>query len=51
MHPVPDWVDSKERGERALRGIETGCWPSWSQWIAGGVIVMMAVVGTDQACH
>jgi hypothetical protein len=51
INPVPDWVDSKERAGRALRAIETGCWPSWSQWCAGGVIVLMAVVGTDKDCH
>lgn len=51
MNPVPEWVDLDLRAERALRAIETGCWPSWSQWVAGGSIVLMAVVGTPQACH
>ncbi|GAA4059890.1 hypothetical protein [Actinomadura miaoliensis] len=51
MNPVPEWVDSRERAVRALRAIETGCWPSYSQWITGGVVVMMSVVGTDGRCH
>lgn len=51
LHPVPEWVDSAGRSERALRAIETGCWPTYSQWLAGGVIVFMAVVGTADTCH
>lgn len=51
MHPVPDWVNSEDRAVRALRAIETGCWPSYSQWLKGGTIVLLAVVGTANACH
>ncbi|TDD80871.1 hypothetical protein E1293_19735 [Actinomadura darangshiensis] len=51
LNSVPDWVSSKDRGERALRAIETGCWPSYSQWLAGGVIMFWSVIGTDQPCH
>jgi hypothetical protein len=51
LNPVPDWVSTEERGERALVAIETGCWPTWSQWLAGGTIVLWSVVGTSQACH
>ncbi|TDD33741.1 hypothetical protein E1287_18725 [Actinomadura sp. KC06] len=51
MTPVPEWVSSEDRAARALKAIETGCWPSYSQWLAGGVIVFLAVVGSDQTCH
>ncbi|WP_433465690.1 hypothetical protein [Spirillospora sp. CA-128828] len=51
LNPVPDWVSREDRGDRALRAIETGCWPSYSQWLAGGTIVLMSVVGTDRNCH
>ncbi|TMQ99169.1 hypothetical protein ETD83_18405 [Actinomadura soli] len=51
LNPVPDWVGREDRAARALRAIETCCWPSYSQWLVGGVIVFMAVVGTDGACH
>ncbi|TDB87127.1 hypothetical protein E1264_15600 [Actinomadura sp. KC216] len=51
LNPVPDWVGGEERAARALRAIETCCWPSYSQWLAGGVIVFMAVLGTDGTCH
>jgi len=51
MHPVPEWVDSRERAARALRAIETGWWPSYSQWLVGGIVVFLSVVGTDQTCH
>lgn len=51
MYPVPDWVRHDDRAERALHGIETGCWPSYSVWVAGGMLVKLAVVGTNQGCH
>lgn len=51
MNPVPEWVSSADRAERALEGIKTGCWPTYSQWLTGGVIVLLSVVGTDQRCH
>jgi hypothetical protein len=51
MTRVPEWVSSEERAVRALKAIETGCWPSYSQWLTGGTIVFLAVVGTDQTCH
>lgn len=51
LNPVPAWVDSRARAERALRAIETGCWPTYSQWLIGGVIVLWSVVGTAERCH
>jgi hypothetical protein len=51
MTPVPEWVSTEGRAVRALESIRSGYWPSWSQWVAGGTIVFMAVVGTDQSCH
>lgn len=51
MTPVPAWVDSGQRAERALRAIQTGCWPTYSQWITGGSIVLVSVVGTAEPCH
>lgn len=51
MTPVPEWVRGEGRAARALRAIETGCWPSCSQWLTGGTIVFLAVVGTDRTCH
>lgn len=51
MYPVPDWVRDDDRAERALEGIVTGCWPSYSQWVAGGMKVCMAIVGTADRCH
>jgi hypothetical protein len=51
LNPVPDWVRNDDRADRALEAIEVGEWPSYSQWLAGGVIVFMSVVGTDQTCH
>ncbi|MBX6382007.1 MAG: hypothetical protein IRZ07_03385 [Microbispora sp.] len=51
MHPVPDWVDTKARAARALQEIETGRWPTYSQWLTGGILVFLSVVGTDQTCH
>jgi hypothetical protein len=51
MNPVPEWVRVDGRAERALQAVETGCWPSYSQWLTGGVIVFMAVVGTERTCH
>ncbi|XVQ10261.1 hypothetical protein ACQP1W_48445 [Spirillospora sp. CA-255316] len=51
MNPVPEWVSSDARADRALEAIETGCWPTYSQWLLGGVIVIMSVVGTDRGCH
>jgi hypothetical protein len=51
LNPVPEWVDSKPRAERALRAIETGCWPTYSQWLVGGTIVLVSVVGTAEHCH
>ncbi|WP_433469560.1 hypothetical protein [Spirillospora sp. CA-128828] len=51
LNPVPEWVSSEDRAVRALQAIETGCWPSYSMWLAGGVIVLTAVVGTAKRCH
>lgn len=51
MHPVPDWVRNSDRAERALRDIENQDWPSWGHWLAGGVKVFLAVVGTPERCH
>ncbi|GAA2423271.1 hypothetical protein GCM10010191_39030 [Actinomadura vinacea] len=51
MNPVPDWVRNDDRAERALHGIRTCCWPTYSQWLVGGMVVFMSVVGTDQGCH
>lgn len=51
LNPVPDWVRHSDHAERALLAIETGCWPSYSQWLAGGTLVKMAVVGTPEHCH
>ncbi|MFF5259861.1 hypothetical protein ACFY4C_13010, partial [Actinomadura viridis] len=51
LNPVPGWVSTQARAERALRAIQTGCWPTYSQWLTGGVIVFVSVVGTDQKCH
>jgi len=51
LNPVPDWVSSSDRAERALQAIGSGCWPTYSQWIAGGTIVFMSVVGTAERCH
>ena len=51
MTPVPDWVLNSDRPARALHAIETRCWPSYSQWLAGGSIVVMSVVGTAERCH
>jgi hypothetical protein len=51
LNPVPDWVSGTERAERALADIKAGCWPTYSQWLVGGVIVLMSVVGTDRTCH
>jgi hypothetical protein len=51
LNPVPEWVSIEGRAERALKAIESGCWPSYSQWLTGGVVVFMSVVGTDRACH
>ncbi|TDB83626.1 hypothetical protein E1264_27670 [Actinomadura sp. KC216] len=51
MNPVPAWVSSQDRAARALKAIETGCWPSYGQWLTGGTIVLLAVVGSDRACH
>ncbi|MFV2179279.1 hypothetical protein ACFHW2_31490 [Actinomadura sp. LOL_016] len=39
------------RAECALVAIKTCCWPSYSQWLVGGMIVFMAVVGTSGSCH
>lgn len=51
MNPVPEWVETEDRAQRALRAIKSSCWPTYSQWLAGGVFVTMSVVGTDQRCH
>ncbi|CNG66419.1 Uncharacterised protein [Mycobacterium tuberculosis] len=51
MNPVPEWVRSQDRARRALAAIRSGCWPSYSVWLAGGTIVFLSVVGTDQGCH
>ena len=51
MNPVPAWVNTEDRAERALHAIKTGHWPSYSQWLEGGVLVLMAVVGTNRNCH
>jgi hypothetical protein len=51
LNPVPDWVRTDDRAARALLAIETGCWPTWSQWLAGGAIVLWSVVGTADRCH
>ncbi len=51
LNPVPEWVDSKERAVRALKAIETACWPTYSQWITGGTLVIVSVVGTGDRCH
>ncbi|NDU76661.1 PH domain-containing protein [Actinomadura sp. DSM 109109] len=51
LNPVPEWVRSQDRAERALRAIETACWPTYSQWLAGGVIILWSVVGTPERCH
>ncbi|GAA2302287.1 hypothetical protein GCM10010402_71580 [Actinomadura luteofluorescens] len=51
LNPVPEWVRSQDRAERALRAIETACWPTYSQWLTGGVIVLWSVVGTADHCH
>ncbi|WP_433227441.1 hypothetical protein [Actinomadura formosensis] len=51
LNPVPAWMSGQARAERALKAIETGCWPSCGQWLVGGVIMFWSVVGTDQVCH
>ncbi|GAA4060907.1 hypothetical protein [Actinomadura miaoliensis] len=51
LYAVPEWVSSQERAVRALRAIETGCWPSYSQWMVNGVVVFLSVVGTADRCH
>lgn len=51
LNPVPDWVSTEARAVTALEAITSGCWPSYGQWLAGGTIVFMAVVGTAESCH
>ncbi|TYB49448.1 hypothetical protein [Actinomadura chibensis] len=52
MYPIPEWVRGSDgRTRRTLRAIETGCWPSYGQWLTGGTIVFLSVVGTPEQCH
>ncbi|QXJ20777.1 hypothetical protein AGRA3207_001547 [Actinomadura graeca] len=51
LYPVPAWVDGEDRAAAALAAIESASWPTYSQWLAGGTIVLLSVVGTDQTCH
>ncbi|GAA2129721.1 hypothetical protein [Actinomadura napierensis] len=51
MNPVPDWTNGEDRDRRALMSIRSGCWPVYGQWLAGGTILFLSVVGTDRPCH